>query len=378
MTVLTQPEFEGPLRTAAGNSMRVMPVAPTPWARLTRGHPRVYADYVAWQNASLDVARRLVAHRPTDLGGGGGGVHHVSWGSLIWGTPLWQLPVPLVFGPVGGGQVAPRAFKDYFGDAWPKEALRSWLVTNVLPRSGRTRATMSGARLVVVTNASTEAVVRRMGARSVMHLLDTGLAHEDEAEPVPPPVRPEGTLHLVWIGRLLPIKALPLALEAVALSASRADVRMTVVGGGPQEEQVEDWIAQLGLGDRVRCLGQVAYDRIRPLLQEHDALLFTSLRESFGAQVLEAAARGRPTISLDLHGVSSNLADDAAFQGSGHESQPDHRGSWRTASFRWHMTRAGAVRLVPPPGGLRSANGGPIGLDAIHSTVGIATPIIGP
>ncbi|MEE8603233.1 glycosyltransferase [Euzebya tangerina] len=307
VTVLTQPQFAGPLRHAVGGAVRVEVAKPAAWASVVRGHPRVYADYLAWQASSAELARRLTTSATFDL------VHHVSWGSLIWGTPLHHLDVPLVFGPVGGGQVAPPAFKAYFGDSWAKEALRTLLVTRALPRNPRTRATLRGAAVVAVTNAATERAVRSIGAPQVLQMLDTGLSPGDEAEPPGPTSRPPGRMELLWIGRLLPIKALPLALEAVAAAARTAEVRLTVAGGGPQAHDVEAWTRRLGLQDRVSLLGHVPHEQIRPLLRRCDALLFTSLRESFGAQILEAAAQARPAVSLDLHGVGTHLPHTAGY-----------------------------------------------------------------
>lgn len=43
-----------------------------------------------------------------------------------------------------------------------------------------------------------------------------------------------------------------------------------------------------------------------------DVMLFTSVRETFGSQVVEAAAAGLPIVALDLHGVASLVPDEAA------------------------------------------------------------------
>ncbi len=305
VVVVTQPAFADALDGETPPGVEVVGVPPEPWATAFRGHPRVYADYLAWQQACVPVVRALHARRPLDL------IHHVSWGSLIWGTPLWQVDAPLAFGPIGGGQVAPAALRDYFGDAWAKERLRTALVQHALPHNPRARATLAHARLVAVTNDATESIVRRLGATTVLQMLDSGLPEADEAYPAPPPTRPAGRIELVWIGRILALKALPLALEAVAAAVGRADVHLTVVGDGDLGPSVDGWIADLGLTEHVTWLGQVPHQRIRPLLRDSDALLFTSLRESFGSQVLEAAAQARPVIALDLHGVATHVPHGA-------------------------------------------------------------------
>ena len=53
--------------------------------------------YMRWQDAAL----RYVEMQPQQYDV----VHHVSWGSLRLGR-LWRLPVPMVYGPIGGGRTA--------------------------------------------------------------------------------------------------------------------------------------------------------------------------------------------------------------------------------------------------------------------------------
>lgn len=313
VTVLTLPEMAQALAAsraveelgAAGERLEVVAVPPDPWTRLFRQRFRVYSDYLSWQQASARRAAVLHEAEPFDV------VHHVSWGSLIWGTPLWTIGAPLIFGPVGGGQVSDPRLKDYFGDTWPQEALRTGLTRHVLPHNPRTRATLRHAAVVAVTNADTERTVRALGATNVVSMLDNGLSAADEVEPAPPPERAPGQLELLWVGRLLALKGLPLALEAVALAARRCDVQLVIAGDGPQGPAVSDWIAELGVQDRVRSLGMIPHAEVLRRLSDADGLLFTSLRESFGAQVLEAAAKARPVIALDQHGVATHLPEDA-------------------------------------------------------------------
>ncbi len=59
--------------------------------------------YLLWQWAAVKVARQLMATQRFDI------VHHVSYGSIHVPTQLWRLGLPVVFGPVGGGQTAPAS-----------------------------------------------------------------------------------------------------------------------------------------------------------------------------------------------------------------------------------------------------------------------------
>lgn len=57
--------------------------------------------YLLWQFAAVRSARDLNDSENFDL------VHHVTFGSVHVPSQLWRIGVPVVFGPVGGGQTAP-------------------------------------------------------------------------------------------------------------------------------------------------------------------------------------------------------------------------------------------------------------------------------
>jgi glycosyltransferase involved in cell wall biosynthesis len=73
-------------------------------------------------------------------------------------------------------------------------------------------------------------------------------------------------------------------------------------------------VERLGLADDTQLLGSVTWDSVKPLYDSASALLFTSLRESFGAPFLEALGRGLPTVALDLHGIADADVGPAAVK----------------------------------------------------------------
>ena len=53
---------------------------------------------------------------------------------------------------------------------------------------------------------------------------------------------------------------------------------------------------------------------MKTLYDSASVMLFTSLRESFGAPFLEALGRGLPTVALDLHGIGDMDVGSAALK----------------------------------------------------------------
>jgi glycosyltransferase involved in cell wall biosynthesis len=104
-----------------------------------------------------------------------------------------------------------------------------------------------------------------------------------------------------------------LALDA--LKQVPANVTLTIAGDGMDPEAVHRMIRERNLKNRVIWKGRrLTQTELRTAYAEHDAMLFTSLRDSFGSQVLEAMAMGLPIITLDLHGAHDWVPNDGSIK----------------------------------------------------------------
>jgi len=264
-----------------------------------RGQRGVRLHYVWWLKRAYEAGQRLHAEIGFDV------CHHVSLGTVGAPPPLWRLPIPFVWGPIGGGQVAPSAFRSYFGSKWLVECIRTARV-RWLPYMPAVQKAARRAAVVLATNRETAAVLRSAGAKRIEMFGDTGVPELPEA----PAERSSETMTIFWAGRCERIKALPLLLGALAKSSSQ--VRAVVAGDGPQRAGWEAVAQVLGLGDRVKFLGEVPHAEMAALFRASDVFAFTSLRDSFGSVVLEAMAFGLPVLALDHNGVGTLLPDAAA------------------------------------------------------------------
>jgi len=112
-----------------------------------------------------------------------------------------------------------------------------------------------------------------------------------------------GQLSCLYAGRLIGLKGVHLALEAVARAAAAGvDIHFAIVGSGPLLGKLETMAATLGIASRVTFCGQLRQAELLARYREHDLLLFPSLHDSSGNVVLEAFASGLPVLCLDLGG----------------------------------------------------------------------------
>ena len=105
-----------------------------------------------------------------------------------------------------------------------------------------------------------------------------------------------------------------LAVEAFAGLRRTMPATMVFAGAGPLEQSVRAAAERLGVADDVQMLGHVSWDEITRLYDSASVLLFTSLRETFGAPFLEAMGRGLPAVAVDLHGIADVEAGLAAVK----------------------------------------------------------------
>ncbi len=270
--------------------------------------------YALWQWAAVKVARQVMQTERFDV------VHHVSYGSVHVPTQLWRLGLPVVFGPVGGGQTAPVSMLSEFGTSQRKERMRS-LLTRVLPYSPFHRAWLRRMRVVLATNRDTQDLIRAMGRQDVEMQSDPALP-ESFLAAQPRDFRYEQgadadtaskPLRLLWVGRMLPRKALPMTLDVMAKLS--CDATLTIVGEGIEETLLRQMIEERGLTGRIHWVGhRLPLNEVRTAYMEHDAMLFLSLRDSCAGQLLESMALGLPVITLDLHGAMDMVPDDAGYK----------------------------------------------------------------
>ncbi|MFI1076051.1 glycosyltransferase family 4 protein [Streptomyces puniciscabiei] len=320
--VLTHPEFDNEQnikqRVAelgeAGERIRVhvVPLPRTPsWTGLLPGFMSDMAQevkrYDGWQRQALAYARSQgLGH--ADL------VHHVSYGSLQGGSALRRLGPPLVFGPVGGGQVAPHSHRRFMGTAYWQEAVRTVLWVRCLSRRPSCRRTLREAAVVLTTNRDTERLARRLSRTATRLMLADGIQETLIRGPgevrSAPPVRPPTVL---WVGRLHPRKTPELAVRAIArLRTELPDVRLVILGDGPLRQPLERLAHRLGVGESVEFRGLLPRAQVFQACDEADVFLMTSLRDSSSTQTLEAWARGLPVVHLGHHGISDFSAPGGA------------------------------------------------------------------
>lgn len=84
---------------------------------------------------------------------------------------------------------------------------------------------------------------------------------------------------------------------------SAPEVKLRIVGDGPQATELKQVADELGIEKSVEFVGKVPHSDVPSQLSLIDIFIALSRRESFGVAVLEAGAAGRPVIVSDSGGL---------------------------------------------------------------------------
>lgn len=310
---LTTPEGKGAieqeLRKYPQLKLNVVFVDAPRWANyLYRFQPFVYIHYLVWQYRAALSARQLDRKVNFDI------IHHVTLASLQLGSGLWRLKKPLIFGPVGGGNFAPPAFRRFFEESWYMEVLRKMTSHLLLRFNPDFVRTMRHASLILAANTDTWKMAKKNGAKALSLFLDTGLSPEFFNSILPVNEKKNDVFKILWVGRIFHRKGLPLVLEALSHVNKQIPFHLTILGDGKQGAKIPTWLKTYGLEDRVTWRGQVPWNEVKSSFMEHDVFMFCSLRDSFGSQFLEAMAFGLPIITLNHQGAGDHIPGNAAIK----------------------------------------------------------------
>jgi 1,2-diacylglycerol 3-alpha-glucosyltransferase len=169
--------------------------------------------------------------------------------------------------------------------------------------------------LVIAPSPGLKRVLAGLGVDSPIEVIPNGIDLKPFKGPIEPISRqalniPESDVVLVYVGRLAPEKNLTFLVRAVAgVQAAYGNVRLLLVGSGPEQDNLEHIAAGSGLGQRIVFTGQVGHSDLPRYLASSDAFVTASVTEVHPLSVIEAMAAGLPVLGIDSPGVGDTVID---------------------------------------------------------------------
>ncbi|HYL77040.1 MAG TPA: glycosyltransferase family 4 protein [Bryobacteraceae bacterium] len=117
-------------------------------------------------------------------------------------------------------------------------------------------------------------------------------------------------LEILCVGRLAPVKAQHVLVDAVALLVKNGrNVRLHLVGGGPDRQSLEERVATLGMRSQVVVHGFTPEDRLNDLYRSTDVFASASFAEGLPGVLMEAMSMEIPCVSTWITGVPELIRD---------------------------------------------------------------------
>lgn len=126
-----------------------------------------------------------------------------------------------------------------------------------------------------------------------------------------PDRQPVAATRVLFLSRFVAAKGVYIVLEAVQrLVGEGCDIRLLLAGDGPEQAQMQEWVAKHGLAERVVFLGYVRGARKAEIFAESDVFAFpTTYPEGCPVSLLEALAAGLPVVCSCVGGMRDVLQD---------------------------------------------------------------------
>ena len=243
-----------------------------------------FLDYLLFDLDAFRKARRAIRRKHVDF------VLRVNPISYRFASVLSWLPVPVFTGPHNGGMRWPPAFA--YLERSEKTAERLRFLGDITHRLYRDTGRYAG---IFVAHELCAQTVGRAYQDKVIFSSENGVEGLGQPSPWSGDAR-----RLLYVGRMLPFKAIDVILRALARLPR--SVHLTLVGDGPQRPELEALASELGVEDRCLFVGAMPHAELDRYYTDAGVLVFPSVRESGGMVVLEAMSHALPCLVANWGG----------------------------------------------------------------------------
>lgn len=257
--------------------------------------------YMFWQISAWKIVSRLNKESRFDL------LHHVTFAGFRFRTAIWGHGVPCVWGPVGGIQSIPwRLLPWKYPSPLMLEVFRHF---NNFVQSAPFHFLPKRAQMTTITLVSTPEMEQTFLNLGLETTLMPTIGLDVRNIPFKPHASHEGPLKVLFVGSVITLKGIDLAIQAMAEVGT--DAEFTIVGDGKFMAVAKELVKYLGIESRVEFLGRLPLKEALKVYANYDLFLFPSLHDTGGYAVIEAMCNGLPAVCLECGGPRLAVRDGA-------------------------------------------------------------------
>ena len=260
-----------------------------------------YPIYRQWQKSSGRYLEKN--YIKFDLG------IHATLSTFLFGTGLSLTPYPYVYGPAGFSLFNIENGRAY-GIRTFLEIARNFLVYALIILDPFVRKSLRKANLVIAGDNLVKETLEflcpgiNLFQRPIAHFQfpDYGLDIERLTTK---------KIDLIWVGRFIERKDPIFALEVFReIKKAHPNAHLTIIGDGKLRLKVENYIDKFDLSGSVNLTGWVEKIEVLKMMRTANMMIFTSFRETAGAQLFECNSLGTRVIALNATGASQWYVND--------------------------------------------------------------------
>lgn len=161
------------------------------------------------------------------------------------------------------------------------------------------------SQVIAVSSKLSESLQRKFGVDSIVigNMVDNRFFAPQKNE-----LRKGFTF--VSVGNLLLRKGFDLLIKGFAKCGFDESVKLNIVGGGEERDNLQALIDKLGLQHQVTLLGLKTPEEVGSILAQSDCYVLSSHIETFGIVIIEAMAKGLPVVATECGGPEDIVTDE--------------------------------------------------------------------
>lgn len=237
-------------------------------------------------------------------------LHHLNFGISWMAPPVFLVPLPFVWGPIGGGETIPWIFlKKMHIKAIVQESI--YFCINSLNKVSITS---------FFTKKRTNALLFRtaLAKEKLDHknipLVETISETASNFRIVLPEKHISDALHVICVGRMTYWKDYISAVQGFnEFLLNGGTGTLEFFGVGPEMSKIETFIVNNNLTGHVFIRGKVSNDIIKNKLKDTHIFLHPSFRDGGSWSIMEAMAYGLPVICLNTSGPKDMVTENCGI-----------------------------------------------------------------
>lgn len=272
-----------------------------------------WKEYILFTEDSLNVAKELHRKEKFDL------VQHITYTTPRVGSPMWQLGIPFVLGPICGNETFPfRIFPvlSPIGAAFELARKSSNVFCRLSP--GVRQSIRRADHIFAVTMEAKQLVTALRGSDEGVSQLSPGFYSAEKMDAFSrfvPGKNVNGLLRLYAAGNLGGQKCIALAFQALALVKKRGvNFRYHLGASGPEIPHLKKLAARLDLTKEVLFGSSMSRQDYQQELGDTHIYLLPSMRETVGLTMMEAMLAGAVPIVADNGGPRLTVTGDCGYK----------------------------------------------------------------